>query len=103
MLEQRSSARVPSDHPCLPGHFPGNPIVPAVLLLELVLDAVHACRGRQWRLSRLIESKFLLPLRPDETFEIVLRMADTRLDWRCERDAHLLAQGVWELSAGAGT
>ncbi|MGQ0700032.1 MAG: hydroxymyristoyl-ACP dehydratase [Panacagrimonas sp.] len=95
--ECRTSARVPAGHPCLAGHFPGQPMVPAVLLLELVLDALHAWRGPQWRLRKLVAAKFLLPLLPDERFEIVLCMTDTRLDFRCEREARLLAQGTWEL------
>jgi len=97
MIEHRASALVPAAHPCLAGHFPGNPIVPAVVLLERVLDAVQAWRGPQWRLQRLLSAKFLMPLRPDVRFEILLRMADTRLDFRCEHDTHLLAQGSCEL------
>lgn len=104
MREWRTDAQVPADHPCLAGHFPGNPVVPAVVLLEQVLTAVHAWRGPHWQLRRLRTAKFLLPLRPDQRFEIVLRMAgsppDSQLEWRCERDAGLLAQGTWDVGAG---
>lgn len=98
MSEHRSSAQISATHPCLAWHFPGYPVVPAVLLLEQVLDAVHAWRGPQWRPRRLLAAKFLSPLRPDERFEIVLRVADTRLDFRCERDARVLAHGSWEMT-----
>jgi 3-hydroxyacyl-[acyl-carrier-protein] dehydratase len=96
--EHRSSAQISASHPCLAGHFPGRPVVPAVLLLERVLDALHAWRGAQWRPRRLLAAKFLAPLLPDERFDIVLRLADTRLDFRCERDARVFAQGSWELA-----
>lgn len=96
--EHRCMAQVSAAHPSLAGHFPGNPVVPAVLLLQLVLDALRAWRGPQCQLRRLLAAKFLLPLRPDESFEIVLRLVETRLDFRCERAARLLAQGSWELS-----
>lgn len=98
VLEWRARAEVPAAHPCLAGHFPGNPLIPAVLLLELVLNAVRTRRGPQWQLQRLLATKFLSPLRPDQPFEIVLRMAHTRLDFRCERAAQLVAQGSWEMS-----
>jgi 3-hydroxymyristoyl/3-hydroxydecanoyl-(acyl carrier protein) dehydratase len=100
--EWRTRAQVPADHPCLPGHFPGNPVVPAVVLLEQVLAALRLWRGAHWQLRRLVTAKFLVPLRPDERFEIVLQMADaspgSQLQWRCERDAQVLAQGRWEVS-----
>jgi 3-hydroxyacyl-[acyl-carrier-protein] dehydratase len=55
---------VPADHPCLPGHFPGNPIVPGVLLLDAIVAHVEQATGR--RTIRLQQVKFLAVLRPDE-------------------------------------
>ena len=36
---------VPHDHPSLPGHFPGRPVVPGVVLLDRVLAAIEAAHG----------------------------------------------------------
>jgi 3-hydroxymyristoyl/3-hydroxydecanoyl-(acyl carrier protein) dehydratase len=55
---------VPADHPCLPGHFPGNPIVPGVLLLDAIVAHLEQATGR--RAIRLQQVKFLSVLRPDE-------------------------------------
>ena len=38
------SLRIAPDHPALAGHFPGNPIVPGVVLLDLAIRAL-ARRG----------------------------------------------------------
>lgn len=97
MFEQRSSFQVPANHPCLAGHFPGNPIVPAVVLLQAVLDAAQRGRSEPQRLRKLTSAKFLLPLLPGESCEIVLKESGARLDWRCERGAQVLASGSCEI------
>lgn len=63
---------VPANHPCFPGHFPGNPLVPGALLLAWV-DAEMRRSGEGW-ISHLRQAKFLLPVRPGDnlTCEIVL-------------------------------
>lgn len=56
---------VPADHPCLPGHFPGRPIVPGVLLLDAVFRAAAPCLPR-----RILRAKFAAPVGPGEEVEI---------------------------------
>ena len=35
------SFTIPHDHPALPGHFPGNPLVPAVVLIDHASEAAR--------------------------------------------------------------
>ncbi|KAF1685715.1 hypothetical protein B1992_10995 [Pseudoxanthomonas broegbernensis] len=72
---------VPHDHPCLAGHFPGCPLVPGVVVLERVLEAIEAECGRVGALC-LPQVKFLRPLLPGQEAEVVL--AGTAPRWRFE-------------------
>ena len=57
---------LPQDHPSLPGHFPGRPIVPGVLLLDAAFNAIGM------PVLKVIRAKFLAPVRPGEEVEINL-------------------------------
>ncbi|HWU67825.1 MAG TPA: hypothetical protein VN046_03035 [Stenotrophobium sp.] len=94
MSEFRTQATIAADHPCLAGHFPGNPIVPGVVLLEQVAVALCEWRGAAVGIGGFPTVKFLSPLRPDERMEIILSDGDgTELRFRCEAAGRLLAQG----------
>ena len=88
------SISVAPGHPCLPGHFPGEPIVPGVLLLDHVAQALRGWRGQ--RLARVIEAKFLRPLRPAETAQLQLEEAGGRIRFEIRRQDDLVARGVIE-------
>ncbi len=60
---------IAADHPCLAGHFPGNPIVPGVVLLDEVLRAFADWRPAD-RPVGIPQVKFLAPLRPEQPFTI---------------------------------
>lgn len=88
----RRSFCIAAEHPCLPGHFPGNPLVPGVVLLEQVAAGLRAWRGQ--RLARVVEAKFIAPLLPDETAELSLHERGTRVQFEIHRGATLLARGT---------
>lgn len=94
---------IPHDHPSLPGHFPGRPIVPGVLLLEQVLVAIEVEHGGLGSL-RLPQVKFLQPLLPGETARIELQPFDGRWAFRVLRGDVVLATGeVVRAGPGAGS
>ncbi|KRE94423.1 hydroxymyristoyl-ACP dehydratase [Frateuria sp. Soil773] len=87
-------------HPCLPGHFPGRPLVPGVVLLEQVALALRAWRGQ--RLARVCEAKFVAPLKPGETAALHLSEAAGRVRFDIRRDEVLVARGVIEGATDEG-
>lgn len=76
---------IDADHPALPGHFPGRPVVPGVVVLDRVLAAIEAAHGPLGAL-RLPQVKFVRPLLPGEAARIELDALDAGTDgaprWR---------------------
>lgn len=92
--------RIKPDHPALPGHFPGRPVVPGVVILDRVLAAIEAAHGSFGAL-RLPQVKFLRPLLPGQAARIELEPcfapgdagAPRRWRFRVAGDDGLLASG----------
>jgi 3-hydroxymyristoyl/3-hydroxydecanoyl-(acyl carrier protein) dehydratase len=80
------------DHPSLPGHFPGRPLVPGVVLLERVLAAIETTNGPLGPL-RLPQVKFVQPLLPGQAFDIALDAGEGRWRFRVVRDGQTIASG----------
>lgn len=60
---------IDADHPALPGHFPGQPIVPGVVVLQHLIAAAEA-RQPGLRVRGVKKLKFLRPLAPEEVFAV---------------------------------
>jgi 3-hydroxyacyl-[acyl-carrier-protein] dehydratase len=76
---------VGASHAAIPGHFPGHPVVPAVVLLERVSRAVAQSYAGA-AITRIEHVKFLEVLRPGEPFEIVLSIDDDVVSFQCVKD-----------------
>lgn len=89
---------VDHDHPALPGHFPGQPVVPGVVVLDHVLSAIEGEHGPLGPL-RMPQVKFVQPLLPGQSATIMLEAlpiaADGSLRWRFKvlRDNAIIATG----------
>ena len=99
MTECREIVSVAADHPALAGHFPDNPIVPGVLLLDLALTAI--ARRRPVSLVAIETVKFLGLLRPGELCTIVwdqpsIHTGQQLVTFRCLTATALVAEGsLW--------
>lgn len=61
----RALLRIAPDHPAFAGHFPGHPVIPAVMLLAEVLAAVEASTSRPPSSWTVVSAKFLRAAGPD--------------------------------------
>lgn len=85
---------VSPDHPCLAGHFPGQPVVPAVLMLDEVAAALR--QAYDLRLARIVSAKFLMPLLPDQGADLQLSAQGSNYRFQIMRGTSLVAQGTVE-------
>ncbi len=66
------SARLtfPADFIGFQGHFPGNPVLPGVCLVEAVLGIAERAHGGPLRLERIASAKFREAVRPEQPIAI---------------------------------
>jgi 3-hydroxymyristoyl/3-hydroxydecanoyl-(acyl carrier protein) dehydratase len=99
--------RVSQHHPALPGHFPGRPIVPGVVLLDRVLQEAQHWLGQPLTVTQLPQVKFTRPLLPEQDAWMHLRLRDHELRfWLTRVEAastaaaqELIAQGMFQIAA----
>ena len=85
---------VPADHPCLPGHFPGRPLAPGVVLLDHV-SALLAARHPGWRLLGLPRVKFTHPVLPGDEVEVDAGPGtEGRIPFQCRANGRDVLNGV---------
>lgn len=85
---------VPAAHPSLPGHFPGNPVVPGVVLLDRVAAALEEAGGGGLR--RIASVKFLAPLRAGCEVGLRLQVDDRRVRFAMQSNGRILLRGEGE-------
>ncbi len=89
---------VPVEHPALPGHFPGQPIVPGVVILDLLVE--------EWRKRRpdaplrgLRKMKFISMLAPGQEFAVSWgEVRDGKVTFTAESGGKSLATGQFVLA-----
>ncbi len=82
-------------HPALAGHFPDNPIVPGVVLLDHVLAFALAELAPHGMARRIPWVKFLKPLLPDQQVLLGLEVvSQEEVRFTCRVGALRVAEGV---------
>jgi len=55
------------------GHFPGNPILPAVVQILMALTLTEKYKGYPLKAASVEKAKFRIPLQPDQEIEVACR------------------------------
>jgi len=92
-----------ADHPSLPGHFPGAPLVPGVVILDEVVAALDEWR-QDLQLRAIHNVKFLAPLKPEQLFMISLFATGKDADevsFCCRAEERVIVEGRLAVVQGA--
>jgi len=92
--EHETRFAVEPDHPALAGHFPGNPLLPGVVVLDRVIAATERWLGAAWRAGGLPQVKFVAPLRPGDEAVVRLVLREDRVHFTVRCGEALVAQGA---------
>ncbi len=98
-MRTAGTMRFPAGHPALPGHFPGRPLVPGVLLLDAAL-ALIAAANPGTAPAGLARVKFLAPVGPDQ--DVAVRCGTSavgRVQFACLSDGVTVIEGTALLNA----
>jgi 3-hydroxymyristoyl/3-hydroxydecanoyl-(acyl carrier protein) dehydratase len=94
-----TTLRIAANHASLPGHFPGRPIVPGVVLLDCVLQEAERWLQRPLSMAALPQAKFTAPLLPEQAAQLQLKIDGDELRFTLSRDGAPLAQGLFRIAA----
>ena len=82
------------DHPALPDHFPGNPVVPGVLVLDEVIETLREQQGAGLVITGLPSVKLSSPLLPEEVLTIAVHTENPETAvFTCRAGTRLVASG----------
>ncbi len=104
MTMQTLHLTVAADHPAYAGHFPGQPILPGVVLLDEALVALAAEQENPAPRCEIKSAKFLSPVLPGESLRLEYSSTAAGV-FRFELKAaeRVVASGIVAFSAAAGT
>lgn len=94
-----ASFTIVKTHPCLADHFPGQPIAPGVLTLDMVSRSLLELIP-DYRITGFPQVKFLQPVLPEQVIEVsYIRKKDDLFQFRCVNGEHVLVSGQIRVQA----
>jgi 3-hydroxyacyl-[acyl-carrier-protein] dehydratase len=62
------------DHEVFEGHFPGNPVVPGVFLIQMIREVIEELQHKKFRIDKADEIKFMNMVIPQQSSHLTLEI-----------------------------
>lgn len=86
--------KIPEDHPSFSGHFPGDPLLPGVVTLDLAVRAIEAATAWSLLPGQFSAVKFLAPVRPGAILSVEYERHINTCKFAVRQQTTLVATGV---------
>jgi len=100
MSTQIIEHRFPPDDPYFSGHFPENPVVPGVVILDTVFSYLND-EGIDIQIEAIPKAKFTEPVLPGQLLHIEITRLLPRVLFKVYRDKSLVAEGEFKFKQGS--
>ena len=95
-MQHLSEFCIAADHPSLPGHFPGRPVVPGVVLLDAAFTLILAQRSGRAVIG-VPSVKFTQPVRPGQQVVVLCSDGAERVAFSCAVGGQDVVRGILTL------
>lgn len=81
-------------HDIFKGHFPGNPVVPGVCMMQMIKEVLEAYFDKKLQLIKADNIKFLSFMDPTQHKQIGLEIKVNIIEGQVKADAQLVNEGT---------
>ncbi|MCG5540245.1 hypothetical protein [Halorhodospira sp. M39old] len=100
-LQLLGTFSIPPEHPSLPGHFPGEPIVPGSVLIDHAMSYLAEFGTGPLHTARIRRLKFSAMVRPGQEVQIHGARKGHQIRFRCLAGGHAVVDGQIDLDPAA--
>jgi 3-hydroxyacyl-[acyl-carrier-protein] dehydratase len=86
----KTTIKLNAEHSIFKGHFPGQPVLPGVCMMQMVKEVTEVYIDKKIRLQKARELKFLSFIDPTEHISIQMELSVKRVNDEIKVDARLL-------------
>jgi len=81
-------------HDIFKGHFPGNPVVPGVCMMQMIKEVLEDHLDKKLQLVKADNIKFLSFINPNQHGQVGLEIKMNAIEGQVKADAQLVNEGI---------